>query len=265
MRDLLIAGHGASVSIRDEAGGIVTELLRALFPQNLVTDAAPRRAAPSFRVKPDAKAEGLFRVTQGRRAVVKPASAERAATELRCLVEPMLAASARDTLFVHAGAVAWQGHGIVIPGRSQTGKSRLVAELVRLGATYYSDEFAIFDDDGMLHPYPRPIRLRDGEGNESWQHVDGPIGHAPVPVTFVVSTQHRPDAVWQPAQETGLKAALPIIDNTFLAREEPGRAMHLAGTLARRVVALSGPRPDVSIAAPAILRAVEDLRGRIAA
>jgi hypothetical protein len=31
-----------------------------------------------------------------------------------------------------------------------------VAELVRAGATYYSDEFAVLDSRGRVHPFPRP-------------------------------------------------------------------------------------------------------------
>ena len=43
--------------------------------------------------------------------------------------------------------VTWgRGRAIVIPGRTFSGKSTLVAELVRAGATYYSDEYAVEDE-----------------------------------------------------------------------------------------------------------------------
>src|SRR5215213_192989 len=51
------------------------------------------------------------------------------------------AEAARRKVFVHAGVVGWQGRAVVIPGRCFTGKTTLVAELVRAGATYYSDEY----------------------------------------------------------------------------------------------------------------------------
>lgn len=63
-------------------------------------------------------------------------------------------------VFVHAGVVGWHDKAIVIPGMSFTGKSCLVDALVRAGATYYSDEFAVFDDRGYVHPYAKPITLR---------------------------------------------------------------------------------------------------------
>jgi len=48
-----------------------------------------------------------------------------------------VAEHAPDYIFVHAGVVAWRGRAIILPGVSFAGKSSLVAELVRAGATYY--------------------------------------------------------------------------------------------------------------------------------
>jgi uridine kinase len=42
--------------------------------------------------------------------------------------------------------------GIAIPGRSFSGKTSLVTALVRAGAVYYSDEFAVIDRDGLVRP-----------------------------------------------------------------------------------------------------------------
>lgn len=42
---------------------------------------------------------------------------------------------ALNRVFVHAGVVGWKGKAILIPGRSLSGKSSLVAELGRKGAT----------------------------------------------------------------------------------------------------------------------------------
>src|SRR5579864_2048966 len=55
---------------------------------------------------------------------------------------------ARRRVFIHAGAVGWQGRAILLPGQSFTGKTSLVAALVRAGAGYYSDEFAVVDLQG---------------------------------------------------------------------------------------------------------------------
>src|SRR5215213_8179122 len=56
-----------------------------------------------------------------------------------------IAVQAPNSIFVHAGAVAHNGGAIIVPGESFSGKTTLVAELVRRGAIYLSDEFAVID------------------------------------------------------------------------------------------------------------------------
>ena len=69
--------------------------------------------------------------------------------------EMHVAEQASRRVFVHAGAVGWNGRAIVLPGQTRSGKTTLVAALVRAGATYYSDEYAVIDTQG------RSIRIRD--------------------------------------------------------------------------------------------------------
>ena len=64
-----------------------------------------------------------------------------------------VAEEAPRRVFVHAGVVRWRGKAILIPGRSFSGKTTLTAELVKAGATYYSDEYAVLDGQGRVHPY----------------------------------------------------------------------------------------------------------------
>jgi hypothetical protein len=42
---------------------------------------------------------------------------------------------------------------MVLPGKSFAGKTTLVAALVRAGAEYWSDEYAVLDANGDVHPY----------------------------------------------------------------------------------------------------------------
>ena len=63
-------------------------------------------------------------------------------------VQLYVAEMAPDRVFVHAGVVGCRGRAILLPGRSFTGKSTLVAELIRAGAEYYSDEYAVLDSAG---------------------------------------------------------------------------------------------------------------------
>jgi hypothetical protein len=56
----------------------------------------------------------------------------------------------------------WRGVGraVILPGRSMSGKTSLVAALVKAGATYFSDEYAVLDKLGMVHPYIKTLSLR---------------------------------------------------------------------------------------------------------
>ncbi len=61
---------------------------------------------------------------------------------------------------MHAGVVGWRGRAILIPGRSGTGKTSLVAALVEQGAVYYSDDYAPIDADGRVRSYARAPSVR---------------------------------------------------------------------------------------------------------
>src|ERR1700749_911879 len=73
------------------------------------------------------------------RALDAQAVFERLESDLQLYV----AERAPRRVFVHAGVVGWKGRAVVIPGRSLSGKTTLVVELVRAGAEYYSDEDAV--------------------------------------------------------------------------------------------------------------------------
>lgn len=113
-----------------------------------------------------------------------------------------VAEEAHERLFVHAGVVGWGGQAIVLPGGSGTGKSTLVAALVQAGATYYSDEYAVFDSHGYVHPYPRPLNLRgEAQGRSRRVPVEelgGARGQRPLPVGLVIVTEHQANAHWRP-------------------------------------------------------------------
>jgi hypothetical protein len=95
-------------------------------------------------------------------------------------------------VFVHAGVVGWKGKAIVIPGRSHSGQSTMVAELVRAGASYYSDEYAVFDYRGRVHPFPKDLELRDcGAFRQTRFGVEtfgGQTARKPIPVGLMMET-----------------------------------------------------------------------------
>ena len=132
-----------------------------------------------------------------------------------------LAQAARRKVFVHAGVVGWRGRAILIPGRTFTGKSTLVRELVRAGAVYYSDEYAVLDEKGRVHPFARPLALRNDKlVNEKlpFQALGGTIGEKAIPVGTILVAEYRAGAKWRPRTLTPGVGTLALLANTVTAR-----------------------------------------------
>jgi hypothetical protein len=168
-----------------------------------------------------------------------------------------VAEMAQRRLFVHAGVVGWEGRAIVLPGRSFSGKSTLVAALVRAGATYYSDEYAVFDARGFVHPYPRPLALRRDEGGRTERlavaALGGRCGDKPLPVGLVAVTEYRAGALWRPRPLSPGQATLALLANTVSIRRQPGIALAKLKQVIAQARALKGLRGEAAgIVAPLI-------------
>ncbi len=177
------------------------------------------------------------------------------------MVRLRFATSSPTHFFLHAGAVAHRGLGIVIPGASFSGKTTLVAALVLAGAVYYTDENAVLDDRGLLHPYPKPLGVREvpGDRTQTSQTVDelgGVGGTMPVPVKLVVASEYRPGAVWEPSTLSPADTILTLMQHTVGGLDRPAESMQAMHRAAEGVSALKGERGDADAVA-------EDLMDRI--
>lgn len=159
-----------------------------------------------------------------------------------------VAEAAPRRIFVHAGVVRWRGRAILIPGRSLSGKSTLVNELIKAGATYYSDEYAVCDARGRVHPYPKPLALRK-EGDVLPKPVragtmPGRPVVKPLPVGLVVLTSYRSGARWRPRRLSHGRAVIELLNHTIPARMEPGRALATLKQVAAGALVLKGVRGE---------------------
>ena len=69
-------------------------------------------------------------------------------------------------VLVHAGAVEWEGRAALFPAPMESGKTTLVAGLVRAGTRYLSDEAAAIDPETLqVHPFPKSLTVGAG----SWE------------------------------------------------------------------------------------------------
>lgn len=72
-------------------------------------------------------------------------------------------ASVRSHILLHAGAVVYDGQGIMLAAASRCGKTTLVLELVRRRFQFLSDHIAALGRaDHLMYPYPRQLGVRSG-------------------------------------------------------------------------------------------------------
>ncbi|HEX8474129.1 MAG TPA: hypothetical protein VF666_08865 [Pyrinomonadaceae bacterium] len=182
-----------------------------------------------------------------------------------------VAEAARRRVFVHAGVVGWRGRAVIIAGRSFTGKTTLVAELVRAGATYYSDEYAVLDARGRVHPFPRPLGVRTTDASDTVtgttrrqqrvavESLGGRAGARPLVPALVVLSEYRAGARrWRPRTLTAGHGLLALVANTVTIRSRPAEAFAALQAVATRARILSGVRGEAKDLAATILRMVED-------
>lgn len=174
-------------------------------------------------------------------------------------VRNYVALNAPNRIFVHAGAVAYRGRAIVIPGRSFSGKTTLVAQLIAAGATYYSDEYAVLDEGGLVHPFPKPLslRLQAGERQQTNHPVGdlgGVVGTEPLPVGLIVSTQYRSGAEWRPTELTPGDALLELFANAIPVNERPQESMTALRHAAQRATAVKGARGEAIEVVPWLIQ-----------
>ena len=153
---------------------------------------------------------------------------------------------ARPQVFVHAGVVAVDGRAILVPGRSGAGKTTLVRALVAAGASYYSDEYAVLDPEGHVHPYPRRPSVRVRGGAKERHPVPRSRGRGAVPVGLVVETRYRLEARWAPVTLSPGEIVLALLANTVPARERPAEVL---AVLTRAAGSARGIRSDRGAAA----------------
>lgn len=184
--------------------------------------------------------EGKRRVTDDRDNSVHLIDDSGFEASFEAIVRNRVAEMADGRVFIHAGVVGISGRALVLPGRSHTGKSTLVEALVRHGAEYFSDEFAILDESALVHRFPKPITLRTGDGKGRIE-VEPPKSFpraeiSPVPCGMVFITEFKKDAEWKPLELSAAEGMLAIIENTVPIRTFTEFSLKVLNKLALRAI-----------------------------
>ncbi len=211
---------------------------------------------------------------------VRTLDREEALNTLARVLDFQVALQAPRHVFVHAGVVGWPGRGpcvgcepgaggepgreqaVLIPGRSLSGKTTLVRALVEAGAVYYSDEYAALDENGMVHPYPRPLNIRakrDSPGRPTpIEEIGGRAGTAPLPVGGIIDTAYEPGALWEPQPLSPVESALCLLNNTLIAKLDPRRALPVLRKAVLGARGMRSPRGEASGAADQLLSVIRN-------
>lgn len=166
--------------------------------------------------------------------------------------------SGDEFVLVHAGAVEWGGRAAIFPAPMESGKTTLVAGLVRAGAGYLSDEAAAIDPHTLeVHPFPKSLTVGVG----SWEvladltpvvepevtsrylltewHVDVRTIRADAlapatPPAFVIAPRYERDATTALLPMTRAEAVMEMGQNSFNLQRHGRRGVEALATVARR-------------------------------
>jgi hypothetical protein len=222
---LAFSAFGVRVGVRVNVPGVLARVLPLLPPGWKKSRRLVVQRLYSLMVAEGGERAGMRRLhvlyaDSGR--VARAAALDQVLGAFEADLHLHIAEASSDMSFLHAGVVGWQGRVIVVPGRSFSGKTTLVREMLRLGATYYSDEFAVVDNFGLVHPFTRPLGIREqgseGQTKYTAERLGAISGVEPLPVGMAVISEYQRGAQWRPVPLSQGQGALELLANS-VARE----------------------------------------------
>jgi len=247
---LCFVAFGLRIGMRVTVPELLRELLDQLPPGWRPSTTRKVQSVYSLSSVPSRRKPGtlLHQLYSGKELLTRGSDFQRVKTALGNDLRLIFALASPWRTFVHAGAVGWKGRAIVIPGDSGSGKSTLTAALVRAGATLLSDEHAILDRKGRVHPWPLPLRIKknEGPGKESVtvDELGGKAEGKALPIGLIFSTHFDSQAQGRLRRMSEGRAALALLAHAVQARIRPNRVMESTGRAAAGALALQGPRGE---------------------
>lgn len=258
---LAVVSFGVRLGVRVDDAAALPRIRAALPPPHRLSRGRVVDHLYSIktgRTEPGTDEPRVYQVYAGASLVARTEDENSAWEVLESAVRFDVASSSTDFTFVHAGVVAWNDRAIVVPGPSMHGKSRLVEALVLAGAEYFSDEFAVFDQDGYVHPFPKPLSIRQPSGScrrVTAEEVGGRCGTRPLEVGLVVSCPYRERASWHPRTATPGESALLLLANAVRARLAPADVLRTLARVVDGTTTLIGDRGEAKSVVQPILAA----------
>ena len=250
--------HAFDSSIRVECANseIRDTLCRYLLPPLPRSESALSSPDVSLRVDQFA---GRFRVLIDHKLAASAVTLQDAALAAVKALDDVVIHRMKMFRAVHAGAVLIGGRALIVPGSTHAGKSSLVAELLRRGASHFSDEYALIDEQGHTHSYPRPLLLRNGRPLQSLvlpEELNASFATHSAPVGWVLGLDYAPDAAWDVHGISQGEAVMLLLRNTPHEMAHSPQMIDFFLRVAGNAVCLAGKRGDAVEAATHILNLI---------
>lgn len=166
-------------------------------------------------------------------------------------------------VFLHAGVVGWKGKALIFPGNSFSGKTTIVKELIKKGAVYFSDEYAILDEHGMNFPFPKNLSIRGIIDKYKQLEVDpkefnAQIAEAAIPVGTIFLTEFEKEAEWNPVVLSQGTGVLEILPHTIPIRHNPKFSLEVLNKIANRVIIAKSKRGEAEKVVNLLFKFIEN-------
>lgn len=183
-------------------------------------------------------------------------------------IRATVAEFASDYVFLHAGAVSCEGKAIIIPGKSRMGKTTLVTELIKRGCEYLSDEFAVIDKKGLVHPFAKKLSVRGIIDEHRQIDVDieryGAVaGKKPVPIGFVLVAEYKlSKRKIKPAIKINTSGAgvMSAVSNSISVRRNPKFVLEVLSNVVNQAVVLEASRGEAAEFAEFLLNFLREIK-----
>lgn len=228
--------------------------LETLFEGLRCPDPDPAGAAVRYRL--DEEPRGWYTLRRDEELLVNSDRPGLVLAHLLWQLNRSAIGATTDRIVLHAAAAARDGLGVLLPAPMESGKTTLVAGLVRRGFQYLSDEAVAIDPVTLeLQPYAKPLSLDPGswavlpdlepavEGRlrpwlgDQWQVAPTSIRPdavaAPAPARLVVLPRYDKDAETTIESISGGRALLELAKCTFKWQRHGSRALYTLAGLVR--------------------------------
>lgn len=206
------------------------------------------------------KESGAFSLCKDGKEIYSVQSKEHLTNYLGWHLRATVAEFAVGRFFLHAGVVGWKGKAIVMPGDSFAGKTTLVAELVGRGAEYYSDEYAVLDEDGFVHPYAKKLSIRgiidDFEQVDfAVEELNGKKGIEPLPIGVVLIAEYEKGRTGTRIETRSVgQGTIELLKHSFSLKHNPETVLAVLSKATGRGIILQSKRGEAKEFVDALLQ-----------